>query len=164
MLVLPEERRHFFKDPFGELYPDIAHALPLLARRTVYGVGDVVTHNLKKNGVVPDVSIIDGHTMRSPCTRAPPCSGRIIRVKNPPGTITNELVAGINDAIARPPATIYVSGEEDLAVIPLVLAAPEGVIVLYGQPHRGVVIRTVDAKAKETAQELLSHFIRRDET
>lgn len=162
MLILPKERRHFFKDPFGELYPDIAHVLPHIARRTVYTVGDVVTHNLKKNGVTPDVSVIDGHTMRSPCTQAPTCCGRVIRVKNPPGTITDELVAGIDDAIAHPPATIYVSGEEDLAVIPLVLAAPEGVIVLYGQPQRGVVLRFVDAKAKETAQELLSHFIIRD--
>ncbi|WAC05381.1 MAG: GTP-dependent dephospho-CoA kinase family protein [Methanoregula sp.] len=162
MLILPEERRHFFKDPFGELYPGIAPALPLLARRTVYAVGDVVTHNLQKNGVAPDVSVIDGHTMRSPCTQAPPCHGRIIRVKNPPGTITDELVAGIDDAIAHPPATVYVSGEEDLAVVPLVLAAPEGVVVLYGQPHRGVVVRTVDAKAKEAARELLSHFIRSD--
>jgi len=162
MLILPEERRHFFKDPFGELYPDIAPALPLLAHRTVYAVGDVVTHTLKKNGVAPDISIIDGHTMRSPCTRAPEFSGRIIRVKNPPGTITDELVAGIDDAIALPPATIYVTGEEDLAVIPLVLAAPEGVRVLYGQPHKGVVLCTVDPASKEKARELLSFFVHRD--
>ncbi|MCX6691591.1 MAG: GTP-dependent dephospho-CoA kinase family protein [Methanoregula sp.] len=162
MLILPEERRHFFKDPFGELFSDIAHIIPRLARRTVYAVGDVVTHNLKKNGITPDASIIDGHTMRSPCTEAPPFSGRIIRVKNPPGTITEELVAGIDDAIALPPATIYVSGEEDLAVIPLVLAAPEGVCVLYGQPHRGVVVCTADPTSKEKARELLSFFVHRD--
>jgi uncharacterized protein (UPF0218 family) len=80
--------------------------------------------------------------------------------ENPAGTITDDLIAGINDAIANPPATIYVNGEEDLAVIPLVIAAPEGVIVLYGQPQKGVVVRTVDRQAKEKARELLSHFVR----
>jgi uncharacterized protein (UPF0218 family) len=83
-------------------------------------------------------------------------------VKNPAGTITDELVAGIDDAIKNPPATIFVNGEEDLAVIPLVIAAPEGVVVLYGQPHKGVVVRTVDLQAKQEAQELLSHFVRKE--
>jgi uncharacterized protein (UPF0218 family) len=160
MLLLPKERRHLFREPFGELFPDVASAIPRLARRTVYSVGDVVTHNLHKNGIEPAISIIDGHTMRSPCTKNAPCTGRILNVKNPAGTITEDLIAGISDAIANPPATIYVSGEEDLAVIPLVIAAPEGVVVLYGQPHKGVVVRTVDREAKEKAQELFSHFIR----
>lgn len=161
MLLLPKERRHLFREPFGDLFPDVASAIPRLARGTVYSVGDVVTHNLHKNGIEPAISIIDGHTMRSPCKKNAPCTGRVLNVKNPAGTITDDLIAGINDAIANPPATIYVSGEEDLAVIPLVIAAPEGVVVLYGQPHKGVVVRTVDREAKEKAQELLSHFIRR---
>jgi uncharacterized protein (UPF0218 family) len=144
------------------LFSDIARAIPRLAHSTVYAVGDVVTHNLQKNGITPDVSIIDRHTMRSPYRDAPPFSGRIIRVKNPPGTITDELVAGIDDAIALPPATISVTGEEDLAVIPLVLAAPDGTLVLYGQPHKGVVICTVNPASKEKARELLSHFVHRD--
>jgi uncharacterized protein (UPF0218 family) len=160
MLILPKEWRHLFKEPFGELFSDVAGAIPRLARRTVYSVGDVVTHNLHKNGIEPAISIIDGHTMRSPCTKNAPCTGRVLNVKNPAGTITDDLIAGINDAIANPPATIYVSGEEDLAVIPLVIAAPEGIVVLYGQPHKGVVVRTVDREAKQKAQELLSHFIR----
>jgi len=43
-----------------------------------------------------------------------------------------------------------------------VIAAPDGAIVLYGQPHQGVVLRTVNLAAKETARHLLSHFIRSD--
>jgi uncharacterized protein (UPF0218 family) len=162
MLTLPEDRRHFFKEPFGELFSDVPSAVPRLTRRTVYAVGDVVTHNLHKNGITPAVSIIDGQTMRSPCKKKAPCTGRILNVKNPAGTITDELIGSIDDAIANPPATIYISGEEDLAVIPLVIAAPEGVVVLYGQPHKGVVVRTVDRQAKEEARELLSHFVRSD--
>jgi uncharacterized protein (UPF0218 family) len=160
MLRLPEQRRHFFREPFGDLFPDIASAVPRLHRRTVYAVGDVVTHNLHKNGITPAVSIIDSHTMRIPCTKNAPCTGRILNVKNPAGTITDDLIASIGDAVSRPPATIVVNGEEDLSVIPLVIAAPVGSVVLYGQPHQGVVVRTVDPQAKEKARELLSYFVR----
>jgi hypothetical protein len=160
MLRLPDESRRFFKEPFGELFSSIADIIPRLSHRSIYTVGDVVTHNLHKNGITPSISIIDGHTMRSPCTKNAPCTGRILNVKNPAGTITDELIAGINDAIAHPPATIVVNGEEDLSVIPLVIAAPQGAVVLYGQPYKGVVFRTVDRQAKEKARELLSHFVR----
>jgi len=44
-----------------------------------------------------------------------------------------------------------VDGEEDLAVIPCVLMAPEGSLILYGQPGEGVVLVETD-KVKETAK------------
>jgi GTP-dependent dephospho-CoA kinase len=159
MLVLPEESRRLFKDPFGTLYPGIDAVLPHLAGRTVYSVGDVVTYNLQKNGIVPAIAVIDGQTMRSPCDRLPEVKGTCIRVKNPPGTITDELVRALADALSRAPATILVEGEEDLAVIPLVIAAPESSVVIYGQPHEGVVLRTIDTAAKETARTFLEQFI-----
>jgi uncharacterized protein (UPF0218 family) len=158
MLTLPENNRRFFQEPFGELFVDIREVIPRLSGRTLYTVGDIVTHNIKKHGIVPSVAIVDGHTMRSPCRKNPPITGRHIRVKNPAGTLTNELIAGIKDAIQNPPATIDIAGEEDLAVIPLVLEAPVGSVILYGQPFRGVVFRIVDPEAKRLAKELLSHF------
>jgi uncharacterized protein (UPF0218 family) len=161
MLVLPEEKRHLFREPFGELAADIASILPRLSGVTIYSVGDIVTHNLRKHNITPSVAIVDGHTMRAPCRKMPVVTGRCLRVKNPAGTLTDELVAGIGEAVAHPPpVTIYVKGEEDLAVIPLVLAAPEGSVVLYGQPHEGVVFRTIDRQAKKEAEKLLACFVR----
>ena len=55
---------------------------------------------------------------------------------------------------------IYVDGEEDLAVIPLVIASDEGSIILYGQPGEGVVFREVDQEAKEKARDMLACFIK----
>ncbi|PKG33639.1 GTP-dependent dephospho-CoA kinase family protein [Methanoregula sp.] len=163
MLTLQEEHRKLFKDPFGELYPEITDILPQLSQKTVFTVGDVVTHNLRKAGIIPAVGIIDGYTMRSPCNRAPAISGESLRVKNPAGTLTDELIAAIEHAVNHPPLTIIVDGEEDLAVIPMVIAAPLGSIVLYGQPGEGVVLRTVTPGAKDTAQGFLERFIRSGE-
>jgi len=164
MLILPEEHRRLFKEPFGVLYPSIEEIIPLIKGKDVYTVGDVVTHNLQKVGIIPSVAIIDGYTMRSPCNRMIALHGECIQVKNPPGTITDELICALEYAVRNSPSTIIVDGEEDLAVIPLVLTADDGAIVLYGQPHKGVVLRTVDCEARNTAQRFLAHFSRTDKT
>lgn len=160
MLRLPEAQRDLFKKPFGTLYRGIEELLPRLEGRAVYAVGDVVTHNLLDAGIVPDIAIIDGYTMRTPCTRSPLLKARRMTTKNPAGTITDELVDAIERAVRDPPGVIFVDGEEDLAVIPLVLAAPDGAAVLYGQPGEGVVLRIVDASAKREAESILKVFVR----
>jgi len=163
MLILPGEQRKFFKVPFGILYPDIADIIPLIRGKQVYTVGDVVTHRLLQQGITPDLAIIDGHTMRSPCDRTPVLYDLCIRVKNPPGSLSDELIEGLNEALKHPQAMIYVDGEEDLAVIPLVIASNEGSVILYGQPREGVVFRLVDPEAKEKAREMLTYFVKTPE-
>ncbi len=160
MLILPEEHRRLFMEPFGVLYRSIDEVIPLIEGKSVYTVGDVVTHNLQKKGITPTVAVVDGYTMRSPCNRMPAVHGECIQVKNPAGTITDELICALERAVKNPPSTIIVDGEEDLAVIPLILTAHDGAIVLYGQPHKGVVLRTVNSEARKTAQRFLAHFIR----
>ncbi|MFY9750006.1 MAG: GTP-dependent dephospho-CoA kinase family protein [Methanoregula sp.] len=162
MFVLPTESRKLFKDPFGTLHQDIGTVLPELAGHTVYSVGDVVTHSLQQNGITPAIAVVDGQTMRTPCTKMPHLSGTCIRVKNPPGTITDELVDALTYAVDHTPVTIIVDGEEDLAVIPLVIAAPLASVVLYGQPNEGVVLRVIDDRAKAAACNLLGQFARTD--
>jgi len=101
--------------------------------------------------------------MRSPCRETPLISSPRTDVKNPPGMLTGDLIDALHDAMAMPPALIYVDGEEDLAVIPAVLAAPDGAVVLYGQPGEGVVALLVDDERKNKARWLLSLFEKSDE-
>ena len=156
---LPEAERSSLQKPFGRVFPDIRALAPEIRGRTVYAVGDVVTHNLMKEGITPRIAIIDGHTMREPCTRVPTLPFRRILARNPPGTISDELVQAIRDAVGNPPALIFVEGEEDLAVLPLVLAAPPGTVILYGQPGEGVVLREVDPEAKALAAAFVDRFV-----
>jgi hypothetical protein len=162
MLTLPKEHRKLFQEPFGDLHRNLDEIIPEISGRIVYAVGDVVTHNLQKKGINPAIAVVDGYTMRSPCRRVPSIRGECIRVKNPAGTLTDELIRALEYAVEHPPFTVIVDGEEDLAVIPLVIAAPDGAIVLYGQPHQGVVLRMVNPEAKYIARQFLSHFIRSD--
>jgi uncharacterized protein (UPF0218 family) len=159
MLRLPEDKRLHFKAPFGVLYPDIRSILHNLAGKITYTVGDVVTFNLVQSGIVPAIAIIDGHSMREPFIGSPQNFQRCYRARNPSGTLTKELFSAIQKAIDAPDALIFVEGEEDLAVIPLILEAPLGAIILYGQPGEGVVLCDVTPKTKQKAREMLSHFV-----
>jgi hypothetical protein len=159
MLRLPPEKRHFFKTPFGTLYAECEDVLPLIEGKTVYTVGDVVTWSLVRRGVVPRIAVIDGHTMRSPFNRSPAVFQKRLHARNPPGTITTELSDALDHAVQGPGALILVDGEEDLAVIPLVIAAPVGALILYGQPGEGVVLCEVTPAAKEKARTMLAHFV-----
>jgi uncharacterized protein (UPF0218 family) len=160
MYRLPAMHRRRFQEPFGALYPDLMEVLPLLTGRVIYSVGDVVTRNLLMQGISPEIAIIDGYTMRVRCENTPILLAPRLTVANPPGMITDELISAIREAVCHPPKVLFVRGEEDLAVIPLVMLAPEGVVILYGQPGKGVVVREVNSAAKAIAEEMFSLFER----
>ena len=156
---LPEDCRKYFREPFGPLFPDIASAMSTFAGRMIIAVGDVVTHNLVDAGILPDLAVIDGSTMREPYDRALDLPVPEVGVLNPAGMITGALIRAIKDAMDAGPCLIHVDGEEDLAVIPAVRAAPDGACVLYGQPGEGVVVVCVDAEARDKADKLFRIFV-----
>lgn len=158
MLVLPETQRHLFRRPFGILYPSLDPVLPLLDGAVFFSVGDVVTDHLLRAGYFPDVAIIDGQTMRRPHTGVDVTDYLLIRVVNPPGCITPELTAAARRAVSDRRTVIQVEGEEDLAVLPLALVAPDRSLILYGQPGEGVVVLEISPGTREKAADLLDRF------
>ena len=158
MLILPEEQRHLFRRPFGTLYPSLDPVLPFLDGKLFFSVGDVVTEHLLRAGYPPDVAIIDGQTMRRPHDGVDVTTYRVIHVVNPAGCITRDLTEAAHRAVSDLHMVIQVEGEEDLAVIPMALAAPHGSLILYGQPGEGVVLLEISPAVKEQAQALLDRF------
>ena len=160
MRRLPDEHRGAFRAPYGRLYPSLDEARPALEGRVILAVGDVVTAGLIGDGIVPALAVVDGFTARDVPVPAPEIPGAsIFRVANPAATLTDALEAAVRDGLARPPALIVVEGEEDLAVIPLALAAPDGAALVYGQPGQGVVVATIDAERRALARALLDLFV-----
>ena len=157
--------RNELKRPLGELIKGEA-PLPYLRilekiRKANYiiTVGDIVTENLLRVGVFPDIAIYDHKTKRRKYNSKIELDAVVITVNNPAGTITKTLLVAIKRSVelARKGkrVCIDVCGEEDLAVIPAVLYAPEGTLVIYGQPEEGVVIIEVTTEYKCKCAEIL---------
>ncbi|KAB1187353.1 MULTISPECIES: GTP-dependent dephospho-CoA kinase family protein [Haloferax] len=166
MLTLPTALRAAFKEPFGPVYTDaealLADASSEETNAPLVAVGDVVTFYLRRAERPPDVAVVDGKTKREAVSdeiRRAVETGRLVEVTNEPGTISRDLVAALVDALAADgPTTLLVDGEEDLATLPAVLAAPLGSTVVYGQPDEGMVRITVDEAAKTEMRDLLFQF------
>ncbi|ELZ92867.1 rpo operon protein [Haloferax mucosum ATCC BAA-1512] len=166
MLTLPTDLRTAFKEPFGPVYTEtdalLADASSEETDAPLVAVGDVVTFHLRRAGRPPDVAVIDGKTKREAVgeeIRQAVETGRLVEVTNEPGTLSFDLVSALVDALdADEPTTLLVTGEEDLATLPAVVAAPLGSTVVYGQPDEGMVRVAVTAAAQAEMRDLLSQF------
>ncbi len=159
---LPDDQRDVFKAPLGPVVDDIEAALAQ-ASGSVVAVGDVVTGALLTASHRPSVAVVDGRSERERVDASlrdlPDRFASIVEVSNPPGTITADLVNGLRTAFRRTePTCVVVDGEEDLAVVPIVLGADPGTTVLYGQPDEGVVVVTVDQTVRERTKSLLERM------
>nr|WP_305882712.1 GTP-dependent dephospho-CoA kinase family protein [Haloplanus ruber] len=130
------------------------------AGRPLVAIGDVVTAHLLDAGRQPDVAVIDGYTEREPVTDdvAAALPEPDVTVTNPPATLSRELLTALVTALADGPTVVGVDGEEDLATLPALLAAPLGGAVVYGQPGEGMVLVPVTDESRATARDLLSRM------
>jgi uncharacterized protein (UPF0218 family) len=97
------------------------------------------------------LSIIDNKVMRRQIQPIELTADETIHVKNPPGTITEEAITKIQEALKADHRTrIIVDGEEDLLTLAAALHAPANSLVVYGQPRQGiVVVEVTDQKRTE---------------
>jgi len=116
----------------------------------VISVGDVVSRNMIEYGIPLNVLIVDNRVMRKPIQPITVDADQTLYAKNPPGGITDEAWAAIRIAVEQKGQTrVMVDGEEDLLTIVTVLSAPKGALVVYGQPHVGIVVVKVTEETKE---------------
>ncbi len=161
MFILNNDMISEFKKPLGKLYPNFEDAIPDIKKADfLISVGDQTTKNLKDNDLTPHLGIIDNRIQRKDHSHDL-IQNNILEVNNPAGTITDDLWETIESAIKAINTDglkrqIVVKGEEDLAVLPCILIAPEDTIILYGQPNEGLVyVKASDVKSK--AKELMSY-------
>ena len=150
VVTLPESLRGAFKEPFGPVESD-AEVLLADVDGPLIAVGDIVTYHFLQAGRKPDVAVVDEHTKREVVDDD--VRDAVVRpdvtVANPAGSLVEPLVRALADALAGDdPTTVFVDGEEDLAVLPAVLLAPLGASVVYGQPDEGMVHVPVTAESK----------------
>ena len=159
LLTLPDDLRGDLKEPWGPVYTD-AEALLAEAGEPLVAVGDVVTYHLEAAGREPDVSLVDEMTERSAVDEdvREALGEADVAVESPAAALTDDLLEALVEAIdADGPVRIHVDGEEDLATLPAIVAAPDGASVVYGQPGEGMVLVAVTPETREAA----AGFLRR---
>ena len=173
ILRMPDVLDDDFKTPMGELFegpedaPEVALSAMLEAlppnRGALVAVGDVTVKGLMDMGILPDVAFIDGQTKRKALDVSLQVQSEQFALTrslvNPPSQLTPALLESVRWSLEQDePVLIEGDGEEDLAPMFVLAAAPLGTIVVYGQPRQGVVMRILDLEAKHRARNLLVHF------
>ena len=163
MFKIDENSIDEFKRPLGKLYVDFEDAIPMIKEASfLISVGDQTTKNLVDNDLIPNLGIIDNRIQRKDHNYDIIRTENILDADNPAGTITENLWETIDEAISlaledNENRIIVVKGEEDLAVLPCLLIAPEDAVILYGQPNEGLVFVNV-FEGKGKAERLMTFF------
>ena len=168
--ILPEKLRPRLSKPLGRLYKN------LLFERSreflLITVGDETTRRFVKEGISPNLAIVDFKVNRQKIYSKISDLGfsnrqQMINVRNDPGTISQRLIMAISTFFQKLQSlyqtsagscVIKVDGEEDLSVLPSVLLAPLGTQIVYGQRDKGVVIIVVTEEEKGKFLRLLLQF------
>lgn len=163
MPLSPEESK-LFKKPFGLLIPDEqvtkARLLDVLKNASlVITVGDATTQRLAEFGIIPDLAVIDGKERRSRRQYPALYPAAEVCCTNPAGSITRAAIDMLEKSLkGDKPIRVLVEGEEDLLALPIFVMAPEGSVVLYGQPLEGLVVVKIDEAKRKEAKDLMSRI------
>ncbi len=162
MYRLPEGLRSKLAQPLGQVFSAEEAAGPGFAKIAreapmVVTVGDRVTDTLGEAGRTPDVQVVDGVERRSRRELPNVPYARLVKVRNPAGTLTNSAITGVRRAfLGRKPVRVQVDGEEDLMAMLAIAMAPVSATVFYGQPGVGVVAVKANAVSKSRNRAMLA--------
>jgi len=156
---LPEKSRSLLQKPWGTLLTgdtkEVASKYSKLLAQNKYPlvitVGDYCSHHLKS-----DIKIFDNKVQRQDFVSS---HAFCLTVDNPAGTIQNLAWQAVKLAVKKP-CNIRVNGEEDLLVIPAVLSAAPGTLVVYGLPNLGACCIEVTPEIKKTFRQFLKDYLK----
>lgn len=160
-LKLRPNQRRYFKTPWGHVYKNIPQArLKAKTDQLVMTVGDVTSQKFLQAQFKPDLAIYDCRVKRQLVTC--PILKPTWQVNNPPGQLSwqlnQRLIQIFKQSLNSKKLKLKIKGEEDLAVVPLVLLCPLNSLVFYGQPDQGLVMIKVTEKIKTRFTKVLAKF------
>lgn len=129
----------------------------------IISVGDITTRNLYSQKLIPKLSVIDFKTNRKTVFSilselGIPKTNPDRTIENPPGLISTELIQTLKEMLnfKENGLVVMVNGEEDLAVLPLLLLSKFNTRIYYGQPGVGMVELIVNMQLKSKVFQILN--------
>lgn len=163
MRVLPENIKDLLKEPIGQLVDEKKLLKFLKNEKHIVSIGDLVTYTLLKHNIEPVFCIVDYKTRRDKCEPKvveliKSFGKKSIVVKNPPGTISDDLWNVIKIAyenLEEGGLRIEIDGEEDLASLAAIFLAPSDATIIYGLPDKGVLVVKPTKENKSKVKKVL---------
>ena len=186
-LKIPDKERHKFSQPLGKLIAGTREeTIPMVEKKVrefqklnkkinFYLVGDIVSQDFLANKFLKTfikLCIIDEKTQRALIkVKCEEFFETIIEFENPQGVISSKSFKLLESIIKSNKITLLkiIKGEEDLLVLPLVIALPlvedTKNFVFYGQPPltnskqpipQGIVMVEVNKRVQKTVKKFIS--------
>ncbi|MEK6981317.1 MAG: DUF359 domain-containing protein [Candidatus Micrarchaeota archaeon] len=150
--------RKELKRPFGKVYADLQEIKIISKRYKIISVGDISTLALLALGVKPYVGVFDLKYMRRDLPKIyvdvmKKSFGKMVKYKNPAGTLSKKL---INDAkeLLKHHCGVLIEGEEDITALAFMNQMPKNYVLVYGQPHKGIVLVKNDQKTRKRVERI----------
>lgn len=172
ILILTPELRKELKAPLGllitgsfeETSRKIAELVNEKKPKRLIAVGDRVSRNMIRNRIPLDVAIVDSKVMRRPISPIKFETEDTFQASNPSGTLSKEAWVAVERAVnSHGRSKVIIEGEEDLLTLVAVLSAPNGSMVVYGQPKRGIVVLDVNEETKRRIRSIIERMEKRHE-
>lgn len=173
-MIVPESLRPKFDHPGGSIFTcydemfeklkvdkENTKSLRMFESSGIVTVGDMATYNALGMGLKPRVIVYDGKDEKKHVDKVIKSAiyaykGRYNRVVNPYGRITKELWRVVKNSFrSRRKVKIKVDGNNNFALVPIILEAPKHTKIIYGMPGKGIVLVEVNDKIKNVCRELL---------
>lgn len=152
------------KKPWGEIYKT-KELIEKINGRKVISVGDICSHKLIDNGLIPHICIYDGISQRKKVDKKlknffENYYNKIILVENEAGTINPLAELSLISLIdSEMPGALNVKGEEDLLSLVAIIHLPKDYVVVYGQPRKGAVLVEYSKEIKEKAKKIYNDML-----
>jgi cytidyltransferase-like protein len=159
-LILPDKLRSKLQEPWGKILSEIPNNLD--GAKTIV-VGDATAQKFNQKNIKQFLSIVDFQIQRKfafqNLSELGFANEDVQKIKSVHGSVSPELLKAVQSAFnSKNRTVILIEGEDDLAVLPVLLIAPLGFSIFYGQPNQGLVQINVTEENKEKAYQLVQHF------
>ena len=128
--------------------------------RFIYAVGDRTSYEMISSGFIPNWIIYDGKERRKRFLRKISFDAPLIIMRNKRGYICQDLFGKIKENARRVEnLRVFVKGEEDIAVLPLILFAHKNSAILYGLFDKLVCVK-IDSEIRKRILKLLKFVMK----
>ena len=147
------------KEPLGQVR-DSTDSLD--KEDTIVCVGDMASARIIKDGFNPKVIVYDDLSQRKNIGISDEIASyeaKEHKIENPAGTLQKDIIHLFRNIMQNNGKhKVFVDGEEDLTALAAIIEAPEGSLVVYGQPNEGLVFVTVEKEIKEQVKRMIGEM------